>query len=76
MKRIPGRNCPEPSDNERNRKDLREACSHVGLLDRLQAFRLQQTKLAGTGDRFSAPVDLKFAKEVPRVSFHRVQGKE
>jgi hypothetical protein len=46
------------------------------LLDRVQAFRLQQTKLAGTGDRFSAPVDLKFAKEVPRVSFHCVQGKE
>ena len=39
-------------------------------------FRLQQTKLAGPGDRFGAPVDLKFAKEAPRVSFHRVQGKE
>src|SRR5579859_3313447 len=38
--------------------------------------RLQQTQLAGTCDRFGAPLDVEFAKDVPIVSFHRVQGEE
>src|SRR5713226_2629190 len=38
--------------------------------------RLQQTQLAGTCDRFGAPLDLEFAKDFPIVSFHRVQGEE
>src|SRR5258708_8054125 len=39
-------------------------------------FRLQQTQLAGTCDRFGAPLDLEFIKDFPIVSFHRVQGEE
>jgi len=39
-------------------------------------FRLQQTQLAGTCDRFGAPLDLEFVKDFPIVSFHRVQGEE
>ncbi len=64
-----------------------EQCSSFGFLDRLQAvlatrcadkvtWRLQQTQRAGTCDRFGAPLDLEFAKDVPIVSFHRVQGEE
>jgi hypothetical protein len=37
---------------------------------------LQQTQLAGTGDRFGAPLNLEFAKDFLIVSFHRVQGKD
>src|SRR5579864_1222685 len=39
-------------------------------------YRLQQTQLAGTCDRFGAPLDLEFAKDFPIVSFHHVQGEE
>ncbi len=39
-------------------------------------FRLQQTQLAGTCDRFGAPLDLEFAKDFLIVFFHRVQGEE
>jgi hypothetical protein len=39
-------------------------------------LRLQQTELAGTCDRFGAPLDLEFAKDFPIVSFHGVQGEE
>jgi hypothetical protein len=64
-----------------------EQCSRCGLLNRLQAVlesecvgtltcRLQQTQLAGTCDRFGAPLDLELAKDFPIVSFHRVQGEE
>ena len=64
-----------------------EQCSSCGLLDRLRTvlestcadaltFWLQQTQLAGTCDRFGAPLDLEFAKDFPIVSFHRVQGEE
>src|SRR5438105_5569879 len=38
--------------------------------------RLHQTQLAGTCDRFGAPLDLEFAKDFPIVSFHRIQGEE
>src|SRR5438309_9478047 len=38
--------------------------------------RLHQTQLAGTCDRFGAPLDLEFAKDSPIVSFHRAQGEE
>ena len=38
--------------------------------------RLQQTQLAGTCDRFGAPLDLEFAKDSPIVPFHRTQGEE
>lgn len=37
---------------------------------------LQQVQLAGTGDRFGAPLDLEFAEDLPVVPFHRVQGEE
>ena len=39
-------------------------------------YRLQQTQLAGTCDRFGAPLDLEFAKDFPIVSFHRIQGEK
>ena len=65
----------------------REQFSSFGFMDCLRAvldtecadkltFRLQQTQLAGTCDRFGAPLDLEFAKDFPIVSFHRVQGEE
>src|ERR1700693_4121757 len=38
--------------------------------------RLQQAQLAGTCDRFGAPLDLEFAKDFPIVPFHSTQGKE
>ena len=38
--------------------------------------RLHQTQLAGTCDRFSAPLDLQLAKDFLIVSFHRFQGEE
>ena len=38
--------------------------------------RLQQTQLARTGNRFSAPLDLQLAKDFLIVSFHRVQGED
>ena len=61
--------------------------SRVGFMDRLQAvlatkfadrltFRLQQSHLAGTCDRFSAPLNLEFAKDFLDVPFHRVPGEE
>ena len=64
-----------------------EQCSSVGLLNRLRAVlesecvgtltcRLQQTQLAGTCDRFGAPLDLEFVKDFPIVSFHCVQVEE
>jgi hypothetical protein len=64
-----------------------EQDSSVGLLDCLRAVleskcagelvcRLQQAQLAGTRDRFGAPLDLQFAKDFPIVSLHRVQGEE
>src|SRR5215469_6782149 len=37
---------------------------------------LQQTQLAGAGDRFGAPLDSELAKDFLIVSFHRVQGQE
>ena len=37
---------------------------------------LQQAQLAGTGDRFGAPLDLQFVEDFPVVPFHRVQGQE
>ena len=40
------------------------------------AFRLQQTELAGTCDRFGASLHLELAKDVAIVPFHRVQGEE
>jgi hypothetical protein len=39
-------------------------------------FRLQLAQLAGTYYSFGAPLGLEFAKDVPIVSFHRVQGEE
>jgi hypothetical protein len=39
-------------------------------------LRLQQTQLAGTGDRFGAPLNLEFVKDAPIVPFHRTQRKE
>src|SRR5258708_17146749 len=65
----------------------RGAVLNFGFLDRLRAvlatrcadkrtFRLQQTQLAGTCDRFGAPLDVEFIKDFPIVSFHRVQGEE
>lgn len=41
-----------------------------------QTFWLQQTQLAGTCDRFGAPLNLELAKDFPIVPFHRVQGEE
>ncbi|HEV7234981.1 MAG TPA: hypothetical protein VGN15_02300, partial [Ktedonobacteraceae bacterium] len=38
--------------------------------------RLHQTQLAGTGDRFGAPLDLQLAKDRPIVPFHRTQGEK
>ena len=38
--------------------------------------RLHQTQLAGTGDRFGAPLDGELAKDSPIVPFHRTQGEE
>ena len=38
--------------------------------------RLQQTQLARTGNRFSAPLDLQLAKDFLIVSFHRFQGED
>jgi hypothetical protein len=37
---------------------------------------LQQTQLAGTCDRFGAPFDIEFAKNLPIVPFHSNQGDE
>src|SRR5579872_297708 len=61
----------------RNREILKECCGSTEKLryPRVQA-RLQQTQLAGTCDRFGAPLDLEFAKDSPIVSFHRTQGEE
>src|SRR5579859_727939 len=39
-------------------------------------FGLQQTQLTSTCDRFGTPLNAKFAKDFPIVSFHRVQGEE
>jgi hypothetical protein len=39
-------------------------------------LRLQQTQVAGTSDRFGAPLNLELAKDAPIVSFHRIQGKD
>src|SRR5690348_17964014 len=54
-------------------------CLRAGLVtkfgDKLTCW-LQQTQLAGTCDRFSAPLDLEFAKDFPIVSFHRTQSDE
>ena len=38
--------------------------------------RLQQTQLAGTCDRFGAPLDAELTKDSPIVPFHRTQGEE
>jgi len=38
--------------------------------------RLQQIQLAGTRDRFGAPLDAELAKDIPIVTFHRAQGEE
>lgn len=37
---------------------------------------LQQTEFAGTGNRFSAPLDLKLAEDFLIVSFDRFQGED
>src|SRR5262249_14866425 len=39
-------------------------------------FRLYQTQLAGTCDRFGAPLYLEFAKDFLIVPLHCVQGEE
>jgi hypothetical protein len=39
-------------------------------------FRLEQTQLAGTCDRFGAPLNLEFAKDFLIVPLHCVQGEE
>ena len=38
--------------------------------------RLQQSQLAGTCDRFSAALDLEFAKDLAVVPFNGIQGEE
>ena len=45
------------------------------FVDRLM-YRLQQTQLARTGNRFGAPLDLQLAKDFLIVSFHRFQGED
>jgi hypothetical protein len=37
---------------------------------------LQQTQLAGSGDRFGSPLDLQLVKDDSGMSFDRAQGKE
>jgi hypothetical protein len=37
---------------------------------------LQQTQFAGTSDRLGTPMDLKFAKDMLDVSFHRIRSKD
>src|SRR5512134_51943 len=39
-------------------------------------LRLQQAQLAGSRDRFCAPLHLQFVKDDPVVSFDRAQGEE
>src|SRR5438105_6501672 len=65
----------------RNKEILKECLGYYcGSTDTLKyprvRARLQQTQLAGTCDRFGAPLDLEFAKDSPIVSFHRAQGEE
>src|SRR2546425_12110617 len=55
---------------DRSRAVLESECAGKLML------KLQQTQLAGTCDRFGAPLDLEFAKDFPIVSFHRIQGQE
>ena len=65
----------------------RVAVLSFGLMDCLRAVleskcagtltnRLHQTQLAGTCDRFGAPLHLEFAKDDPIVPFDRTQGEE
>ena len=56
---------------------LKECCGRTDTLryPRVRA-RLHQTQLAGTCDRFGAPLNLEFAKDIPIVPFHRTQGEE
>jgi hypothetical protein len=51
-------------------------CLCCSVCGQSNGSRLQQTQLAGTSDRFSAPLDLEFAKDAPIVTFHCAQGKE
>ncbi len=51
----------------------RRACS---MWASRQTVLLHQAKLAGTGDRFGAPLDLELAKDFQVVPFHRTQGEE
>ena len=55
--------------------DRLQAVLATKVADRL-TFRLQQANLAGTCDRFSAPLNLEFAKDFLDVPFHRVLGEE
>src|SRR5918997_2341580 len=55
--------------------DRLQAVLATKFADRL-TFRLQQSHLAGTCDRFSAPLNLEFAKDFLDVPFHRVPGEE
>ena len=48
--------------------DRLQAVLEAMLVDKLM-YRLQQTQLAGTCDRFGAPLDVEFAKDVPIVPF-------
>jgi len=48
--------------------DCLRAVLDTKFADKL-TFRLQQTQLAGTCDRFGAPLDVEFAKDVPIVPF-------
>lgn len=42
----------------------------------MDALSLYQAELAGARDRFGAPLDLEFAKDLPVVAFHCVQGQK
>ena len=64
-----------------------EECLRFGCVGCLQAMLeticadkllegLQQTKLAGQGDRFGASLDLELAKDFLVVPFHRFQGED
>ena len=35
---------------------------------------MQPGQLPGTGDRFGAPLDVEFTKNLPVVPFYRIQG--
>lgn len=62
---------------------LRTACgqflnpgSYADSFARRLTFRLQQTQLTGTRNRFGAPLDLQLVKDISIVSFDSTQGEE